>query len=67
MDNIDYNYYTEECINFLVKLVKTPSVNGRENESKVVELIGQEADKLGLPSKIIAKEASRPNIFSEIH
>lgn len=60
---IEYSQYKEDCVRFLQKLVQTPSVNGREGEKAVVDLIVEEAERLNLPHKIYTKNASRPNIF----
>ena len=55
--------YYDDCVKFLQKLIQTPSVNGKDNEKAIVNIIAEEAKKLGLPSKIIAKDTARPNIF----
>ena len=53
----------QDCTDFLQKLIQTPSVNGKDNEAELVDIIASEAEKLGLPYKIIAKDTNRPNIF----
>lgn len=55
--------YYEDSVKFLQKLIQTPSVNGNDSESAIVEVIAKEAKKLGLPYQIITKDAARPNIF----
>src|SRR5438477_1876967 len=53
----------EDCVKFLQKLVQTPSVNGKHSEKAVVDVIAAEAQKLGLPYRVITKDPDRPNIF----
>ncbi|GMH36428.1 hypothetical protein BSKO_04296 [Bryopsis sp. KO-2023] len=47
---------------FLVDLVRIPSVNGLNDESRVAHRIVKEASRLGLESKLIAKAPDRPNV-----
>lgn len=56
-------YYVDDCIAFLKKLIETPSVNGKDNEAAIAAVVAEEAERLGLPCKIIAKDSGRPNIF----
>jgi succinyl-diaminopimelate desuccinylase len=60
---MEYSQYVEDCTKFLQKLVQTPSINGKNNEDKVARLIVEEARRLGLPTRLVAKDSSRPNIF----
>lgn len=55
--------YTNDIIAFIQKLVSIPSVNGINNEVKIINAIKEEADKLELPNKIIFKDPTHPNIF----
>ncbi len=55
--------YTESITKFIQKLVSIPSVNGVNNEIEIIDLIANEAEKLGLPYKIISKDKNHPNIF----
>lgn len=55
--------YQKDCIDFLQRLVRTRSVNGADNEAGIVQVIADEAEKLGLPYQVIAKDNARPNIF----
>lgn len=53
--------YEAEMVAFLQGLVQIPSVNGRETEAAVSHRILQEAQKLGLSAKLVAKDPQRPN------
>lgn len=55
--------YEKELVEFCRELIKTPSVNGKENEKEIAELVVALAKKLGLPQKLIALDKNRPNIF----
>lgn len=55
--------YEKELVEFCRELIKTPSVNGKENEKEIAELVVTRAKKLGLPQKLIALDKDRPNIF----
>ena len=55
--------YTSDITKFIQKLVSIPSVNGINNEVEIIKTIKSEADKLGLPNKIIFKDKNHPNIF----
>ncbi|MFZ3301457.1 MAG: M20/M25/M40 family metallo-hydrolase [Microgenomates group bacterium] len=55
--------YTKDITLFIQKLVSIPSVNGVNNEVEIVNAIKEEADKLGLPNKVIFKDQNHPNIF----
>jgi len=57
------NKYNKHIIDFLQKLIQTPSVNGVNNEGEIVKLICQECEKLKIPYKLIYKDKRRPNIF----
>jgi len=48
---------------FIQELVKTPSVNGKNDELQVAKLIDSKSKELGLTSKLVAKDKNRPNIF----
>jgi succinyl-diaminopimelate desuccinylase len=58
-----FSIYRAECIAFFQRLVQTPSVNNVHPEEQVVQLIADEAVRLGLPFQIYEKVAKRPNIF----
>lgn len=53
----------QDRVAFLQRLIQTPSVNGQQNEAAVVEVVAAEAERLGLPYQIMAKDDRRPNIF----
>ncbi len=55
--------YKKDIIKFIQKLVSIPSVNGINNEVKIVEAIAEEAKVLGLPFETITKNKNHPNIF----
>lgn len=57
------NNYKDEIILFLEKLIKTPSVNGKDNEVEIINVIREEVEKIKLPFQIIAKDKNHPNIF----
>lgn len=63
MNSINYDKYAKDCSAFLQKLIQTPSVNGKNDEKAVAALILKEAEKLGLPARVIEEEPGRPNIF----
>lgn len=55
--------YSKDIIDFIQKLVSTPSVNGINNEVEIINCIEAEVVKLGLPYKIYSKDSNHPNIF----
>lgn len=55
--------YTNDIVQFIQKLVSTPSVNGVNSEVNIINVIAEEAKNLDLPFKIISKDKSHPNIF----
>lgn len=55
--------YHSECVQFLQKLIQTPSVNLEIPEAAIVKVIEEEAKKLELPYQIFEKAKGRPNIF----
>ena len=55
--------YQPNLTSFLKKFVRIPSVNGRDGEKKVAERIQEEAKKLDLSAKIVAKDKNRPNVL----
>jgi acetylornithine deacetylase/succinyl-diaminopimelate desuccinylase-like protein len=61
--DIDYPKYGKNCIDFLQRLIQTPSVNGKDSERAVVDLISSEASKLNLPYQIVANNPDHPNIL----
>jgi len=61
--DIDFSKYSSDCVDFLQKLIKIPSVNGQDNEKAIVSEIANEAKKLGLPHQLIIKDAFHPNVF----
>lgn len=46
--------YNEELIEFCKDLVRTPSVNGRDKEVKVSQLVYDKAKELNLPVDLIS-------------
>jgi succinyl-diaminopimelate desuccinylase len=48
---------------FLRELVRIPSVNGRDLEGPVATRIEEQARKLGLESRLVAREPERPNVL----
>lgn len=60
---MDHEIYSQDCANFLQKLIQTPSVNGEQNERQIIDVIIAEAEKLGLPYQVIENEPGRPNLF----
>lgn len=61
--DINFSKYSSDCIDFLQRLIKIPSVNEENNEKAIVQEIENEAKKLNLPYKIIANNPDHPNIF----
>ena len=57
------NPYQPDITAFLSDLVRIPSVNGRDPEDRIAQRIQQEADKLGLESRLVAQEPDRPNVL----
>ncbi len=55
--------YQPGITSFLQDLVRIPTVNGRDVEAPLASRIGQEADKLGLKSRLVALQSERPNIL----
>lgn len=55
--------YRADCITFFQKLIQTPSVVNVNPEEQVVQVIANEATRLGLPFQIFQKVDKRPNIF----
>lgn len=55
--------YKNELIEFCRELIKIPSVNGKNSERKIAELVTKRAKKLSLPQKLISLEKERPNVF----
>lgn len=56
--------YQPALLSFLQELVRTPSVNGQDNEAAVAALVQREAQRLGLPSRLVARDAARPNVLA---
>jgi len=50
-------------LSFLQDLVRIPSVNGRHSEAAVAQRILQEAQKLGLKTRLVAAVDDRPNLL----
>jgi len=48
---------------FLRDLVRIPSVNGLHSEGRVATRVEEEARKLGLEARLIAREPDRPNVL----
>jgi acetylornithine deacetylase/succinyl-diaminopimelate desuccinylase-like protein len=57
------NNYKADIIKFIQKLVSIPSVNGINNEVKIINAIKEEADKLKLSNQTLFKDPLHPNIF----
>jgi len=55
--------YQSDITAFLRALVRIPSVNGRDPESRIAERIQVEADRLGFESRLVALQPERPNIL----
>ena len=55
--------YHADLTDFLRDLVRIPSVNGRDPESRLAERIDLQARKLGLDTQWVALQAERPNIL----
>ncbi len=55
--------YNKDIIDFIQRLVQTPSVNGVDSEKTIVMLIAKEAKRLDLPFEIISRNKKHPNIF----
>jgi len=55
--------YQPDLIAFLRDLVRIPTVNGRDGEAPLAARIEQEARKLGLESRQMARQPERPNIL----
>jgi len=55
--------HTLDLTLFIQELIKTPSVNGKNNEIDVANLIKRKAVELNLPVKFIASDKLRPNVF----
>jgi acetylornithine deacetylase/succinyl-diaminopimelate desuccinylase-like protein len=52
-----------DITSFLCDLVRIPTVNGRDMEAPLATRIEQEARKLGLESRLVARQPDRPNIL----
>jgi acetylornithine deacetylase/succinyl-diaminopimelate desuccinylase-like protein len=57
------NLYQPDITAFLSDLVRIPSVNGRDSEDRIAQRVQEEADKLGLESRLVAQEPDRPNVL----
>ncbi len=55
--------YEADLVAFLRDLVRIPTVNGRDTEAPLVARIEQEVSKLGLESRLVARQPERPNIL----
>lgn len=55
--------YRHEMTAFLRDLVRIPSVNGRDPEGPVATRIEEQARKLGLEARLVAREPERPNVL----
>ena len=55
--------YQPDLVVFLRDLVRIPSVNGRDPEDRIAQRVQEEADKLGLESRLVALEPDRPNVL----
>ncbi len=57
--------YRADLVDFLIDLVRIPSVNGRENEAAVAQRVVEEAERLGFEARLVAKDPARPNALLE--
>lgn len=55
--------YQHEMTAFLRDLVRIPSVNGRDPEGPIATRIEEQARKLGLEARLVAREPERPNVL----
>jgi acetylornithine deacetylase/succinyl-diaminopimelate desuccinylase-like protein len=55
--------YSQPLVEFCQELVRTPSVNGKDFERKISQLVAGKAKKLDLPQALIALDENRPNVF----
>jgi acetylornithine deacetylase/succinyl-diaminopimelate desuccinylase-like protein len=55
--------YNQPLIDFCRELVRTPSVNGKDFEITISDLVSARAKELGLPQELIALDRDRPNVF----
>lgn len=58
--------YQGGAVAFLQDLVRIPSVNGRDTEIQVAQRVVEEAERLGLPARLIAADPGRPNVLVEL-
>ncbi len=54
--------HQQQMVDFCVRLVQTPSVNGLHPERPMAKLIAAEARRLGLPARLVADHEQRPNV-----
>lgn len=55
--------YNKPLVEFCQELVKTPSVNGKDLERGISELVMARAKELGLPQELTSLDKDRPNVF----
>lgn len=55
--------YSRELVKFLQDLIRTKSANGEDFEEEIAKKVFTQAQELGLPAKLIAKNKRRPNIY----
>jgi len=55
--------YNQPLVEFCQELVRTPSVNGKDFEREISQLVADRAKKLGLPQELKALDEDRPNVF----
>ena len=58
--------YSAAMTEFLRDLVRIPSVNGRDPEAALAGRVLQEAQKLGIPCRLEAKDEKRPNALATL-
>jgi acetylornithine deacetylase/succinyl-diaminopimelate desuccinylase-like protein len=58
--------YQGGAVAFLQDLVRIPSVNGRDPEAQVARRVVEEAERLGLPARLVAADPQRPNVLVEL-
>jgi len=57
------NLYKSDLVDFCRDLVKVPSVNGLDKEKHIAALVIKKARNLNLPTRLIALDKDRPNVF----
>lgn len=55
--------YNQPLVEFCQELVRIPSVNGKDLEREISQLVAGRAKELGLLQELIALDKDRPNVF----